>query len=178
MPSDPSAKHAPAIEIVPVRSPAEIGQVVVLFKEYADSLPVDLEYQGFSSELHTLPGAYGSPTGALYVARVDGVEAGCVALRRIDERICEMKRLYVRPGHRGRGIGPLLVSTAVNAAQTLGYEEVWLDTLPSMTAAHRLYLNLGFREIESYGDNAAPGTRYYGLRLPPDMFKGPQAPND
>ncbi len=76
-----------------------------------------------------------------------------------------MKRLYVRPTHRGAGIGPLLVEAAIAAARALGYAEMWLDTLATMTAAHRLYSSRGFREIPAYGGPAAPGTRYYGLRL-------------
>lgn len=155
------------IDIIPAYSPAEIEVAADLFKEYADSLPVDLEYQGFTAELRNLPGVYRPPTGALFVVRVDGVAAGCVAVRRLSDRICEMKRLYVRPAHRGGGIGPLLVAEAVAAARTLGYEDIWLDTLASMSAAHRLYLSLGFREIASYGGDAVPGTRYYGLRLSP-----------
>lgn len=156
------------IHTIPANGLAEIEAVTALFKEYADSLPVDLEYQGFSAELQNLPGVYQPPTGALFIARVDGKEAGCVAVRRLDERTCEMKRLYVRPAHRGSGIGPLLVAKALAAARTLGCDDIWLDTLASMTAAHRLYLSMGFREIPSYGGDPAPGTRYLGLRVPPD----------
>jgi len=156
------------IDITPVDSSAEIEAATALFREYADSLPVDLEYQGFSAELQNLPGVYQPPTGALFIALVDGGAAGCAAVRRLDEHTCEMKRLYVRPAHRGSGIGPMLVAKAVATARTLGCDHIWLDTLASMTAAHRLYLSMGFREIPSYGDDAAPGTRYFGLRVPPD----------
>ncbi len=155
------------IEIVPVSSTNEIEVTADLFREYASSLPVDLEYQGFSAELRSLPGVYQAPTGALFIARVDGIAAGCVAVRQLSERVCEMKRLYVRPAYRGGGLGPLLVAEAITAARALGYAEIWLDTLASMTAAHRLYLSLGFREISSYGSDAMPGTRYFGLRLSP-----------
>ncbi len=137
----------------------------MLFGEYAASLPIDLEYQGFAAELRGLPGAYRPPGGQLLVARVGDVDAGCVALRRLDARTCEMKRLYVRPAHRGSGVGPLLVDAAIAVARAAGYEEMRLDTLPSMTGAHRLYLRRGFREIAPYGGPAAPGTRYFALRL-------------
>lgn len=153
------------ISIVPAHAIADIEVVSGLFQEYARSLPVDLEYQGFSAELKNLPGEYQPPAGALFVARVDGVPAGCVAVRKIRDHVCEMKRLYVRPAHRGSGIGPLLVGETIAAARTMHCEEIWLDTLASMTSAHRLYLSLGFREIPSYGSNAMPGTRYFGLRV-------------
>ena len=164
------------INIVPAYDAGGIEVAAELFQEYARSLPVDLEYQGFSAELKNLPGVYQPPTGALFVARVDGVPAGCVAVRQIRDRICEMKRLYVRPTHRGDGIGPSLVAETISAARTMGCEEIWLDTLASMTAAHRLYLSLGFREIPSYGSNAMPGTRYFGLRLSPDLHSDIDSP--
>ncbi len=156
------------IHIVPASDSTDIEVATELFKEYARSLPVDLEYQGFSAELKNLPGAYQPPTGALFVARINGVPAGCVAVRQIRDHVCEMKRLYVRSTHRGHGIGPLLVAEAIAAARAMGCEEIWLDTLASMAAALRLYLSLGFREIPSYGSNAEPGTRYFGLRVSPD----------
>ena len=134
------------LQIVAAGSEEEIGKVRELFQEYADSLPVDLEYQAFSSELRDLPGGYRPPDGALFLARAGGAEAGCVALRRIDGRVCEMKRLYVRPAHRGARIGPQLMEQAIEAARALGYEELWLDTLPSMADAQRMYAGRGFRE--------------------------------
>jgi len=156
------------IHIAPANNAGTIEAAAALFREYVDSLPVALEYQGFSAELKNLPGVYQPPTGALFIAHVDGKAAGCVAVRRLDEHTCEMKRLYVRPTHRGGGIGPMLVAKAVATARTLGCDDIWLDTLASMTAAHRLYLSMGFREIPSYGGDAAPGTRYFGLRVPAD----------
>ena len=155
------------IDIISAIGDAELAAVARLFREYAGSLPMDLEYQGFTSEVQNLPGAYRAPSGALLIARVDGADAGCVAVRPLEPPICEMKRLYVRPAHRRLGIGPLLVERAIGAATALGYCDMWLDTLASMTAARRLYVKAGFREIPAYGGAAAPGTMYYGLRLAP-----------
>lgn len=153
------------VKVARAHGQADIDTVRVLFREYARSLPVDLEYQGFSAELRALPGAYAPPSGALLIARSAAAAIGCIAVRPIDARTCEMKRLYVRPAHRGTGAGGLLVDAAVSAARACGYQEMWLDTLPGMTDAHALYLRRGFREIAPYGGPAAPGTRYLGLRL-------------
>ena len=153
------------VEIAPVHNSTELAAIGSLFREYADSLEIDLEYQGFPAELANLPGSYAAPEGALLLARTDGAASGCVALRRLDRDVCEMKRLYVRPAHRGSGLGALLVRAAIESARSLGYAEMWLDTLPTMAAAHQLYLRLGFREIAPYGPAAAPGSRFYGLRL-------------
>ncbi len=150
-----------------VSSPAEIEVVRDLFREYASSLEVDLGYQNFPSELAELPGAYASPDGRLLVANVGDDRAGCVAIRRLNDGVCEMKRLYVRPAHRGAAIGRQLVLAAIDVARGLGYREMWLDTLPTMSRAQKLYVELGFQKIDSYGSAHAPGTRFYGLRLVP-----------
>ncbi|HZR02190.1 MAG TPA: GNAT family N-acetyltransferase [Burkholderiales bacterium] len=144
---------------------ADIEVVRKLFREYASSLPIDLEYQNFSEELRTLPGAYSPPEGALLLARVGDEVAGCVGLRRIDSRVCEMKRLYVRPEARGNGVAAGLVEAALARARASGYQEMWLDTLPHMSAAHALYRRYGFHEVPPYGGAAAKGTRYYGVSL-------------
>jgi putative acetyltransferase len=156
----------PVIDIVAAVGAEAIASARELFLEYAAALPVDLEYQGFAAELENLPGAYRPPAGALLLARVDGALAGCVAVRPLDTHVGEMKRLYVRRLHRGSGVGPRLVEAAIAAAGACGYAALWLDTLASMTAAQRLYQRYGFRTIAPYGGQAAPGTRYYGLRLP------------
>jgi putative acetyltransferase len=155
------------LQVAGASGTADIEAARQLFLEYAASLPVDLEYQGFTAELNTLPGAYQPPRGGLYLARIGGTAAGCVAFRPLADRVCEMKRLYVRPAHRSAGVGARLVEQAIEAARAIGYAEMYLDTLPSMTAAQRLYTSRGFREIPPYGGAGAPGTRYYGLRLVP-----------
>jgi len=141
------------------------GDVRPLFLEYAESLSFDLCFQGFDEELASLPGAYAFPTGALLLARVEGEPAGCAALRRIDASAGELKRLYVRPSHRGLGLGRSLVEAAIAVARELDYPCVRLDTTPEMAAAQKLYRSLGFREIDRYRENPVAGTRYFELPL-------------
>ncbi|RDI98971.1 GNAT family N-acetyltransferase [Dyella solisilvae] len=136
-----------------------------LFVEYARAIGTDLEYQGFSAELEGLPGAYTPPYGALLVAEVGGVLAGCAALRPFDEHIGEMKRLYVRPVYRRLGLGEELIAAIIERARDAGYHELRLDTLASMAAAQALYERLGFVEIPPYNTNHLPGTRFFALRL-------------
>ena len=136
-----------------------------LFLEYQRSLGVSLCFQGFDAELAALPGDYSPPKGRLYIARLDGVPAGCVALRPLFHRDAEMKRLYVRPAHRGSGLGRLLAQRAIEAARAAGYETLKLDTLPSMHAAQNMYAKLGFRDTAPYNDNPIGGTRFLALEL-------------
>jgi ribosomal protein S18 acetylase RimI-like enzyme len=143
--------------------PDEVEVARALFAEYATELPVDLAYQGFEEEVAGLPGAYAPPSGALLLGRVDGVPAGCVALRGLDEQTCEMKRLYVRPDHRGTGLGRALATAIVDTGRELGYERMRLDTLPSMRDALGLYRSLGFVEIEPYYVTPVAGTRFLEL---------------
>ena len=142
-----------------------LAEARTLFEEYAASLGVDLEFQGFRAELAALPGAYAPPGGRLLLARVDGQAAGCVEVRPIDPGTCEMKQLYVRPAHRGTGLGRQLAEAAVREAAAAGYRAIRLDTLEAMTAARALYRALGFREIEPYRHNPVPGTEYLELSL-------------
>jgi ribosomal protein S18 acetylase RimI-like enzyme len=128
-----------------------------LFQEYATSLAVDLCFQSFDQELAGLPGRYAPPEGRLLLAWCDGELAGCVALRSLGDGICEMKRLYVRPAFRGRGIGRLLIDRIISEAVGAGYSSMRLDTLPSMGAALDLYRERGFREIPPYTTNPVPG---------------------
>jgi GNAT superfamily N-acetyltransferase len=147
-------------------APAETGDLadaVALFRAYAAALDVDLGFQGFEQELAELPGAYAQPQGALLLARgEDGGALGCIALRRLDESACEMKRLYVRPAARGTGLGRALVAAVLAEATRLGYREVKLDTLPQLDAAIALYRGFGFQPIPPYGDHPYEGTLCFG----------------
>jgi len=135
-----------------------------LFREYADSLGLDLAFQNFDDELAQLPGDYAAPRGALLLAYVDGALAGCCALRPLDNadipNAAEMKRLYVRRAFRGFGLGRQLAETILDAARQAGYASVLLDTLDDMEAARNLYADLGFQSIDPYYHNPIPGAHY------------------
>jgi putative acetyltransferase len=153
------------MEILAAHSPELIPDVRTLFREYADAIQVDLCFQGFAEELAGLPGAYAPPAGRLLRARCDGQLAGCVALRPLDQHLCEMKRLYVRPVFRGRNLGRQLATAVINAAHEVGYRVMRLDTLAHMTAAIALYHSLGFIEVPPYYPNPLSGATYMELAL-------------
>ncbi len=138
-----------------------------LFEEYAASISVDLAYQGFAAELAGLPGQYAPPAGALLLARGgDGEPLGCAGLRPTGEPdIAEMKRLFVRPEGRGRGLGVALVEAIVAVAERIGYGEVRLDTLPEMAAAIALYERSGFVRTRPYYDTPVAGTVFFTRAL-------------
>ncbi len=125
-------------------------------REYADGLGVDLSFQDFESEL-------ADPLGFYELVLL--AEGGCVALRRIDELTCEMKRLYVRPVARGSGLGRRLAEAVIAEARARGYSRMLLDTLPQMAAAQALYRSLGFRDTEPYRHNPVPGASFLELML-------------
>jgi putative acetyltransferase len=142
-----------------------LAAVRILFAEYAASLGFDLSFQDFERELAGLPGEYVPPRGRLLLTLAGDEAAGCAALRPLDGVTCELKRLYVRPAYRGTGLGRRLAGEMIAAARVLGYERIWLDTVPSMGAALALYRSLGFVEIEPYRFNPVPGTTFLGLDL-------------
>lgn len=136
-----------------------------LFIEYADSLQVDLCFQDFERELAALPGKYAPPEGALILALVGGQAAGCAALRRIDQDVCEMKRLYVRDAYRGQGLGRALVARIIEEARGRRYRLMRLDTLSRLTDALGLYEAFGFVPTEPYIHNPIEDVRYLELAL-------------
>jgi ribosomal protein S18 acetylase RimI-like enzyme len=153
-----------AVEIREPRA-AELEEARRLVEEYVESLGIDLGFQQIEQELGEFPGAYGPPEGTLLLAYAGGEAAGCVAVRSLEGDCCEMKRLYVRPAFRGRGLGRALAAAALEAARQLGYGRMRLDTLPEMEAARELYRRLGFKEIAPYRFNPTPGTAFMEREL-------------
>lgn len=150
------------IEIIQARTAAQIEAARVLFREYEAWLGIALCFQNFDEEVAALPGKYAPPDGRLFLA-VDGdvVVAGCIALRRLADGVCEMKRLYVRERFRGGGVGRLLIEKLIDEATKIGYCKMRLDTFPpKMGRAVALYESYGFREIPAYYDNPYGETLY------------------
>ena len=153
------------IEIISAQSERHYLYARNLFVQYADSIGLDLEFQGFSRELATLPGDYAPPLGCILLAELGGDMVGCVALRPLERKISEMKRLFVVLQHRGRDIGRALACAVIERARQMGYEKMRLDTIESMTAAKRLYHSLNFRTIEAYCFNPLENPSYMELDL-------------
>ena len=151
------------MRIVQAESAGDLRDARALFEEYAASLGFDLGFQDFAAELAGLPGSYAPPRGRLLLAFVEDRLAGCVALRELEANVCEMKRLYVRPGFRE--LGRRLVEAILLEAREIGYARMRLDTVPAMERARALYCDLGFREIPAYRFNPVPGTAFMELRL-------------
>lgn len=178
---------APKFMIKSVTSPADLTATKSLFTAYASSLGIDLSFQNFTAELDSLPGLYAPTSGALFLAITPEQEPiGCVGLRPLPKRakpssadeelktgdgdvkslkICEMKRLYCTPSSRGLGVGRALVEVVISEAESLGYDEMRLDTLPSMEGARKLYERYGFEEIGAYYDTPLKGTFFLGKKL-------------
>jgi len=181
--------NTPDVVIVTAVEPHEIDASRRIFREYGDSLNIDLDFQNFEEELALLPGDYAEPRGALLLALIDvapGAAAGgpdhvergdgrlaqvaaCCALRPLDAadypNAAEMKRLYVRPAFRGMGLGRQLAEAVLDAARSAGYASVLLDTLDDMEAARTLYEELGFEEVPPYYHNPIAGSHYLKVDL-------------
>lgn len=147
------------------QTPSELEHVRRLFREYEAFLDVDLCFQSFEEELAGLPGKYAPPSGALLIGLTENRAIGCVGVRRLNDGVCEMKRLFVRPEARGTGVGRQLAKEIIAVARALGYELMRLDTLDRLTEAMRLYEALGFQRIQSYYANPLPGVVYWELQL-------------
>lgn len=147
-------------------SAAQVAQARELFLQYAQSLGMNLCFQNFEQELADLPGSYAPPDGRLLLAEHAGQLAGCVALHKWEEGVCEMKRLYLRPAFRGKGWGRVLAETIIAEARQIGYRRMRLDTIePIMKDAVEMYRKLGFREIAAYRPNPIAGAMYMELQL-------------
>ncbi|AQQ06206.1 GNAT family N-acetyltransferase [Roseibium algicola] len=155
------------ISIVPVSTENDLAPIRHLFRAYVDWLGIDLSYQGFEEELAGLPGKYAPPSGALFLAKdEEGSVLGCVGLRAFGkDGACEMKRLYVLPDGRGKGVGGALVEAVIAAAVAAGYREMLLDTLPSMTGAIKLYEAAGFEQVGAYYDTPILETVFFKKQL-------------
>lgn len=154
------------MRIFQANSQEDIDNARALFEEYASDLSISPCFQNFDQELKNLPGDYAPPDGHLLLATDDSGLAGCIALRKLGADVCEMKRLFVRPTHRGTGLGRTLVESLIDEARRLGYKKMRLDTLPGrMDKAIALYRSIGFVEIEPYYENPVPDAKFMELEL-------------
>src|ERR1700746_874249 len=166
----PSVSPVPSVvkgfALSQAESPTQIAQARELFLEYAQSLGFSLCFQNFDKELAGLPGDYAPPEGCLLVGDYEGQLAGCVALHKLEPGICEMKRLYLRPQFRGKGLGRTIADRIIAEARTIGYQRMRLDTVePVMKDALAMYRRIGFREIAPYCKNPIAGALYMELDL-------------
>jgi len=154
------------VDLIEVEYGPQLDDIRELFLEYARSLDFDLCFQNFDKELRELPGEYARPEGRLILCRVQEAPAGCIALKPLGDGICEMKRLFVRPQFRGKGLGLTLGRRIVDEARHIGYKAMRLDTIAGkMESAIALYRSLGFEEIPPYYDNPIPNAAYFELDL-------------
>ena len=153
------------LKIREVNSETLIERAYDIFKEYSNYLNIDLEFQDFEQELNNLPGDYKPPHGCILLTFYNNALAACVALRKFEDKICEMKRLYVKREFRGRGFGKSLAKTIIDKAIKIGYKSMRLDTLPFMKEAISLYKSLGFKEMKPYRYNLFKGAKFFELEL-------------
>jgi GNAT superfamily N-acetyltransferase len=153
-------------DIVQARSPQHTVDAQLLFRDYETWFGISLCFQNFDDEVANLPGKYAPPEGRLYLAYEGDEPIGCIALRKLEDGICEMKRLFVRDVGRGKGIGKMLIDKIIGEAVTIGYQRMRLDTYPpKMGKAVSLYEAYGFYEIPAYYDNPHDGVLYIEKRL-------------
>ncbi|MCP4581150.1 MAG: GNAT family N-acetyltransferase [candidate division Zixibacteria bacterium] len=153
------------IKIILVKTNKQIALARPLLEEYARSLGFHLDFQDFQTELNNLPGDYALPDGRMLLAYSDDTLAGCVGMRKFDQGVCELKRMYVKPEFRKQGIGRQLAEAVIARARDTGYKLMRLDTLANMTEAVNLYRSLGFKESERYRYNPIEGAKFFGLEL-------------
>jgi GNAT superfamily N-acetyltransferase len=154
------------LTLAQAETPTQIAQARELFLEYAQSLGFSLCFQGFDQELTSLPGDYAPPDGRLLLARYENQLAGCVTLHKLELEVCEMKRLYLRPQFRGKGLGRVLAERIIAEACEIGYRRMRLDTVePVMKDAVAMYRRLGFQQVAPYRANPIAGAMYMELKL-------------
>ena len=153
------------ITIISASNDEYVDKAKELIQEYALSIKQDLSFQDFKQEMATFPSQYSPPGGCLLVAEYDNKIIGCVGLRDQGNGICEMKRMYVQPNYRSLGLGKALAEAVIDRARSIGYHRMRLDTIPSMESAIRVYISLGFRDIDPYRFNPIEGARYLELKL-------------
>ena len=159
----------PDIQLITPESPEDWQEARLVLQDYANSLDIDLDFQGFEEELASLPGSYAAPGGLMLLATVDGAIAGSGAFRPLPDsdypNACEMKRLFVRPAFRRFGLGRILAQQLMDRATEAGYSSMLLDTLDDMEAARGLYESLGFAEVPPFYFNPIPGAHYLKAEL-------------
>ncbi len=160
-----SPMSGPDLLIHPAGGDLDMDRIRALLREYAAAPGIDLCFQNFDHELASLPGRYSPPYGALLIAMSGEEAAGCVALRQLENEICEMKRLFVRSNFRGSGLGRRLALAIIDAARERGYKRIRLDTLPVQQEAHRLYESLGFYDIGPYYNSSIAESRFMEMML-------------
>lgn len=143
----------------------QFNDTISLFQEYANSLNISLAFQNFDEELNIINSMYGSPTGCLLLVYDNELPIACAAYRKIGENICELKRMYIKPDYRRKGVGQEIMNILCSRAKLNGYTLMRLDTLDTMTPAIKLYSNNGFYEIEAYYHNPNNGVVYMEKRL-------------
>ena len=146
---------------IKIAQQCERNEVKCLFMEYEVSLCVDLSFQDFEAELNGLPGDYQLPKGVILIAKIGSEIVGCACLRKRSELASELKRFYVRPCFRGKRLGKALLESVTDYAEKLGYESIYLDTLPQMKAARALYEQYGFEPVSPYYESPISGTSFY-----------------
>lgn len=145
--------------------PEDTASVLSIWREFIANSPVNLDYQRNDAEFENLPAKYAPPGGCVLLADTDGKIEGCVAFRKVSSGICEMKRLYVRPGARGSHLGSRLVERLIAEARIAGYREMRLDVMEKYASARRLYRDFGFVPAEPVAFNPVPGASFLGLQL-------------
>ncbi len=154
------------MELKEAKSDSEYKTAIQLFKEYVSQIGVDLEFQNFNEEIENIKSLYSRPKGVLFIALDDKRSPlGCVGIRKLENSICELKRMYLKEEARGLGIGKQLLKKAIEVGEELGYQKMRLDTLPIMHSAIDLYKRTGFYEIEPYRFNPIKGTKYFEIKL-------------